>query len=92
MLNVTFVGPGGTIGTVSMDVPRIGEQVAILGGGFTVTAVRYYVNPGSASAAVLLTPVAADSVASEHDQQLPLAAPKNSKTKTARKQHKKAHR
>ena len=76
MLNVTFVAQGATMGTVPMDVPRIGEQVAIAGGGFTVVAVRYYVSPGSASAAVLLTPVAADSVASEHYKQLSVAEPK----------------
>jgi hypothetical protein len=77
MLNVTFVGPGGAIGTVAMDVPRIGEQVAISGGGFVVTAVRYYVSPGSATAAVLMTPVTAESAASEHYRQLSLGEPKH---------------
>ena len=46
-------------------------------GGYTVTAVRYYVFPGSAIAAVLLTPVTAESAASEHYRQLSLHEPKN---------------
>jgi hypothetical protein len=75
MLNVWFYGPGGaSYGNLSMDVPRIGEQVAIAGGSFTVAVVRYYITAGPVvRVAVLLSPVAA-SAASVHDQQLSQAA------------------
>jgi hypothetical protein len=63
-----------------MDVPRIGEQVAIEGGGFTVALVRYYISPGPVvRAAVLLTPVAAETVGSQYHQELSLAESKNKK-------------
>jgi hypothetical protein len=79
MLNVTFYGPGGAaLATVPMDVPRVGEQVAVEGGAFTVAVVRYYISPGpTARAAILLTPVAAETLSSQHYQELSLAESKN---------------
>ncbi len=75
MLSVTFYGPGGTaIGTVpSMDVPRVGEQVAFQEGVFTVQIVRYYIVPGPVvRVAVALNPITQESTTSQDFQGLSL--------------------
>jgi hypothetical protein len=66
---VTFVDTQNQpMGTISMDVPRVGESVAMNGQGFSVTAVRYFIYPGSNAvrAAVLLVPLASSASIQQH--------------------------
>lgn len=60
MQMVTFVDQNSQpIATVSMDVPRAGEQVGIAGGAFVVLNVRYIVTPTVVRVYVWLSPISA---------------------------------
>ena len=73
MQTVTFVDTQNQpMGTISMDVPRMGELVALNGQGFSVTAVRYYIYPATNAvrAVVVLVPLASSASIQQHYDEL----------------------
>jgi hypothetical protein len=81
MQSVVFVNSSNqVIATVSMDVPRNGEQIVMGNQGFTVEAVRYFLYPGNiVHPVVLLTPMVLDALVAEHYQKLSATATRDSK-------------
>jgi len=59
------------IASYSMDVPRVGELVAVNGQGFSVNSVRYYLYAGGAvRVGVVLVPLAAPQALLKHYDEL----------------------